>query len=133
MPHPTSSAASRRRALKSSRLSSIEALESRIAPAFTGSYSGSGNSGTLTLDGTAGDDVASFILTSLTTLTITNITPVGGPQSFDLTNVTSIVVHGLTGNDSITLNLTGGAIATAAHPFTFDGGGDAGDLLTFHG
>ncbi len=112
------------------RLAHIEALEDWIAPAFT---SVAGPPGTLTLEGTAGDDIAAFSLQNPSTLLITHTSPAGAPQTFDLTGVTSIVARGLAGSDWITLNLANGAIATAGRTFGFEGGGGASDILRFQG
>jgi hypothetical protein len=118
---------------KRSSAGALENLEERIAPAFAGMYSGSAEDRTLTLDGTAGADVATFLLTANGSLRINNITPAGAAQTFSLTGVTAIVVEGLGGNDTITVDLLNGDVATASRSFSFFGGEDSGDTLKLNG
>src|SRR5438132_6243051 len=104
-----------------SRLS-VEGLENRTLLSIT--FSGPGNSGVATLTGTPGPDQFVIQLKPKDATTI-EFSDDGGATFTDatLSGITSVVVNGLQGHDTLTLNEDNGLAALAAGlPIAFNGG-----------
>jgi hypothetical protein len=118
---------------------SVESLEDRTLLSI--SFSGMGNSGVATLTGTPAADKFVIQLKPSDATTI-EFSDDGGTSFTDakLSGITSIVVNGLAGNDTLTLNEANGLIGQGtALPISYDGGpghnllvlsGDAGKGVT---
>ncbi|HEV3081920.1 MAG TPA: hypothetical protein VGY66_19225, partial [Gemmataceae bacterium] len=100
----------------------LESLECRTVPSIM--FSGPNNSGVATITGTAKPDQFAIQLNP-TDATMIELSDNGGASFTDaaLSGITSIVVDGLQGRDTLTLNEGNGLVALAAGlPITFNGG-----------
>ncbi len=113
--------------LLKTRACSVEPLESRIAPAFTGMVAGT----VLTLQGTAAGDFAIISAVDPTTIAVDD-GDVVTPATYSLAGITAVNVVGLAGDDVVTIDLVNGN-PFPAQTFSFDGGGDVGDLFVVKG
>ncbi len=110
--------------------SSIEPLESRIAPAVIITN----NAGALSIvsDG-AGDTIAFYAKSGDAMMLVVDVDNNGSAElTVDKTTLTSITVTGAGGADTVLIDLKNGnpgPLVAGAYTFAFDGGGDAGDKL----
>jgi|GEM_PF-2410024 len=103
--------------------SCIEILESRIAPAFTGSYTGSAGARHLNITASiSGNQSATITLSDANTLVLMS----GATTTFDISDVVAISVLGNSADNGVTVDLSHGNPATPTRSFTFDGGGGSG-------